>query len=241
MESEDDDLTHANFKATWSTIKNKSARKRQRRPQDSGPALAALAACNSNGSPSLLAKSARQSTIINSSSSSSSNAPSAATNPPSLLSMLPASPVCAKKVPPQSLVTPDQISVLRIASQNKLKSAWDAIFEKYSHDFTGIADEFDLMTGKMVRNWSAIRGHVREIAQKLSDEGDEDDHANSSDDNCGSNDSDEEKGSDYPDDEEEGPKSLFGHQTKSWTFILLAQRFRPVRASLTWCGSACTQ
>jgi len=40
-----------------------------------------------------------------------------------------------------------------------LKSRLEAIFEKYSHDFTGIGDEIDMATGKVVVN----RGHLESM------------------------------------------------------------------------------
>ncbi|KAL2154252.1 hypothetical protein VTH82DRAFT_2928 [Thermothelomyces myriococcoides] len=41
----------------------------------------------------------------------------------------------------------------------KLKSAFERIFEKYSHDFTGVADEIDLRTGEIVVD----NGHIQSL------------------------------------------------------------------------------
>ena len=41
--------------------------------------------------------------------------------------------------------------------RNRLKSSFESIFEKYSHDFGGISDEIDQKTGNVV----ADRGHLQ--------------------------------------------------------------------------------
>jgi hypothetical protein len=40
--------------------------------------------------------------------------------------------------------------VTRQKLDNKLKSTFEAIFEKYGKDFTGVGDEIDLRTGEII-------------------------------------------------------------------------------------------
>ncbi|KAL7274430.1 hypothetical protein RUND412_002675 [Rhizina undulata] len=54
----------------------------------------------------------------------------------------------------------------RMASENKLKSAWESIFERYSKDFDGIADEIDPATGMIVVD----NGHLRGMKDESDDE-----------------------------------------------------------------------
>src|SRR5439155_15827271 len=48
---------------------------------------------------------------------------------------------------------------LRSQNDLRLKSTFEAIFEKYGKDFTGIGDEIDLETGEIVVN----NGHLSEM------------------------------------------------------------------------------
>ena len=52
----------------------------------------------------------------------------------------------------------------RIAARNRFKSVLEGIFEKYGRDFTGVGDEIDLRTGKLVVD----NGHLK----RMEDEGD---------------------------------------------------------------------
>ena len=52
----------------------------------------------------------------------------------------------------------------RIAARNRFKSVLEGIFEKYGQDFTGVGDEIDLKTGKLVVD----NGHLK----RMEDEGD---------------------------------------------------------------------
>lgn len=55
--------------------------------------------------------------------------------------------------------TDEELRHRRARNDLRLKSAFECIFEKYSKDFTGIADEIDLATGKIVVN----RGHLSSL------------------------------------------------------------------------------
>lgn len=52
-----------------------------------------------------------------------------------------------------------QLEQARARASNKLKSRFESIFAKYEKDFTGIGDEIDLRTGKVVVN----NGHLQSI------------------------------------------------------------------------------
>jgi hypothetical protein len=54
------------------------------------------------------------------------------------------------------LVANEELQQKRAQLDNKLKSKFEAIFEKYGRDFTGIGDEIDLKTGDIVVN----NGHL---------------------------------------------------------------------------------
>jgi len=63
---------------------------------------------------------------------------------------------------------PDAVlQATRAQLDNKLKSKFEAIFEKYGKDFTGIGDEIDMRTGEIVVN----NGHIAEM-QDETDAGD---------------------------------------------------------------------
>lgn len=69
-----------------------------------------------------------------------------------------------------------QLERSRAHAANRLKSAWERIFEKYEKDFTGIGDEIDLETGEVVVD----NGHIQslqytEIGGEGGDEDDEED------------------------------------------------------------------
>lgn len=53
----------------------------------------------------------------------------------------------------------DDLQVTRQKLDNKLKSTFEAIFEKYGKDFTGVGDEIDLRTGEIIVD----NGHVAEM------------------------------------------------------------------------------
>lgn len=50
----------------------------------------------------------------------------------------------------------------RIQSELRLKSRWESIFEKFSHDFTDVGDEIDTKTGEIVVDNGHIRGMMTE-------------------------------------------------------------------------------
>jgi Centromere protein Scm3 len=52
--------------------------------------------------------------------------------------------------------TPDDIRELKHENNVRLRNAFDEIFEKYAHDFSGVGDEVDLATGEVVVN----NGHL---------------------------------------------------------------------------------
>ncbi|KAM7209366.1 hypothetical protein V8F20_000416 [Naviculisporaceae sp. PSN 640] len=69
-----------------------------------------------------------------------------------------------------------QLEKSRAHAANRLKSAWEQIFEKYEKDFTGIGDEIDLETGEVVVD----NGHIQslqytEIGGQGGDDEDDDD------------------------------------------------------------------
>ncbi|KAK3336388.1 hypothetical protein B0T19DRAFT_409316 [Cercophora scortea] len=78
-------------------------------------------------------------------------------------------------------VAPEKINALRDPGYQlqkgrafaafKLKSAFERIFEKYGRDFTGVGDEIDLSTGKIVVN----NGHVESLKRSAVGGGDEED------------------------------------------------------------------
>ncbi|KAI5780705.1 hypothetical protein DFH27DRAFT_604522 [Peziza echinospora] len=53
----------------------------------------------------------------------------------------------------------------RVASEHRLKSAWEAIFAKYGADTSAYADELDLTTGRIVVD----KGHIRGLEKKVDD------------------------------------------------------------------------
>ncbi|KAF2400536.1 hypothetical protein EJ06DRAFT_433878 [Trichodelitschia bisporula] len=53
-------------------------------------------------------------------------------------------------------LTSDDLAQKRHENDKRLKSAFDAIYEKYGRDFTNVADEIDLVTGEVVVN----NGHL---------------------------------------------------------------------------------
>ena len=55
--------------------------------------------------------------------------------------------------------TDDELRHRRARNDLRLKTAFECIFEKYGKDFTGIGDEIDLVTGKIVVN----RGHLSSL------------------------------------------------------------------------------
>lgn len=55
--------------------------------------------------------------------------------------------------------TDEELCHRRARNDLRLKSAFESIFEKYGKDFTGIGDEIDLVTGKIVVN----RGHLSSL------------------------------------------------------------------------------
>lgn len=54
----------------------------------------------------------------------------------------------------------EDLDSARLANDMALKSRFEAIFEKYSKDFTGVGDEVDIITGEIVVN----RGHIERMA-----------------------------------------------------------------------------
>ena len=59
----------------------------------------------------------------------------------------------------RSEFTDEELYHRRARNDLRLKSAFESIFEKYGKDFTGIGDEIDLVTGKIVVN----RGHLSSL------------------------------------------------------------------------------
>lgn len=53
----------------------------------------------------------------------------------------------------------DDLGVLRYKNDYLLKSRFESIFEKYSHDFSGVGDEIDIVKGKVVVN----NGHLESM------------------------------------------------------------------------------
>ncbi|KIX01837.1 uncharacterized protein Z518_09564 [Rhinocladiella mackenziei CBS 650.93] len=63
---------------------------------------------------------------------------------------------------PSDTALDQDLSSLRHQNDNLLKSRFESIFEKYSHDFSGIGDEIDLGTGKIVVNNGHLEGMKNE-------------------------------------------------------------------------------
>jgi len=55
-----------------------------------------------------------------------------------------------------------ELEAARYENDMHLKSRFEAIFEKYSHDFTGVGDEIDIMTGELVVD----NGHLEAMASE---------------------------------------------------------------------------
>lgn len=57
---------------------------------------------------------------------------------------------------------------VRRRNELKLRRTFEAIFDKYSRDFTGVADEMDIETGEIVVDNGHVRGmrHERDILTK---------------------------------------------------------------------------
>ncbi|EXJ90993.1 hypothetical protein A1O1_04100 [Capronia coronata CBS 617.96] len=52
----------------------------------------------------------------------------------------------------------EDLGALRYRNDHLLKSRFESIFEKYSHDFTGVGDEIDIVKGKVVVNNGHLEG-----------------------------------------------------------------------------------
>ncbi|KAL1836316.1 hypothetical protein VTJ49DRAFT_5311 [Mycothermus thermophilus] len=89
----------------------------------------------------------------------------------------------------------------------KLKSAFERIFEKYERDFTGVADEIDLRTGRIVVD----NGHVRALGDAPLGGGDEEDDGEEEEDG---EDGKDKGGGDDATPLDEGDKSLKGKDGK---------------------------
>ncbi|KAI5847333.1 hypothetical protein DFP73DRAFT_583916 [Morchella snyderi] len=74
---------------------------------------------------------------------------------------------------PPLLQTPADLHHARTLSQARLKQSWERIFTRFSHDFSGIADEIDGATGALLVD----NGHLRSLADAdigLDDDADDD-------------------------------------------------------------------
>ncbi|KAK3694243.1 hypothetical protein B0T22DRAFT_370765 [Podospora appendiculata] len=110
-------------------------------------------------------------------------------------------------------VAPEKINALRDPGYQlqkgrafaafKLKSAFERIFEKYGRDFTGVGDEIDLSTGKIVVN----NGHVESLKRSAVGGGDEEDDED--------NDDQDEDEDDVEDENEEDNGVLLSELGKS--------------------------
>ena len=70
--------------------------------------------------------------------------------------------------------TPDQLHDKRARNDLRLKSRFESIFEKFSKDFTGVGDEIDLATGKvLVNNGHLITMQSEQDIEGLANEEDE--------------------------------------------------------------------
>ncbi|CUS11065.1 unnamed protein product [Tuber aestivum] len=68
-------------------------------------------------------------------------------------------PVPPPLTPVERAAAEAQLATRRLASQSRLKDAWESIFERYSQDFDGVADEIDTLTGEVVVD----NGHLRSL------------------------------------------------------------------------------
>ncbi|KAH0609099.1 uncharacterized protein H6S33_001327 [Morchella sextelata] len=75
------------------------------------------------------------------------------------------------------LQTPADLHRARTLSQARLKQSWERIFARFSHDFSGIADEIDNATGALLID----NGHLRSLADADADADDDDPNDTSTD------------------------------------------------------------
>ncbi|PUU73261.1 hypothetical protein B9Z19DRAFT_1095478, partial [Tuber borchii] len=62
------------------------------------------------------------------------------------------------------------LATQRLASQSRLKDAWESIFERYSQDFDGVADEIDTLTGEMIVSLEAVPGEEGKEGEWIDEE-----------------------------------------------------------------------
>ncbi|KAJ3411359.1 hypothetical protein HDV05_002333 [Chytridiales sp. JEL 0842] len=79
-----------------------------------------------------------------------------------LNSPAPSNPTPKPSSTPLKSLKPPDVSLLRLQSRNRLKTAWERLFEKYSQDFTDEADEIDILTEEIVID----RGFLRDSPLK---------------------------------------------------------------------------
>ncbi|GKT41753.1 uncharacterized protein ColSpa_01934 [Colletotrichum spaethianum] len=128
-----------------------------------------------------------------------------------------------------------QLEQSRAFAAFKLKSTFEHIFQKYERDFTGIGDEIDLRTGKIITNNGHLERMRNERDTGIPDEDDEEDEGMLLEDAFASSDEEEDKGSDQDvvdghvdpdrsDDEEDQERILHGKKDAAPASTALAQK-----------------
>ncbi|CAK7568590.1 MAG: hypothetical protein SEPTF4163_006586 [Sporothrix epigloea] len=119
----------------------------------------------------------------------------------------------------------------RAVAENKLKSAFELLFEKYGQDFGDTGDEVNFYTDEIevdnghIASLPANGGHSRPkaLASRADDEDDGDDDGNSD----GYSDDDKEDGPDYENSQNNRPGTLRSRRDASRLFSLIPSRIGP--------------